>query len=285
MLKENIKSGYPFEFLIARLRNRINSLITTIAYLKGNLESQSDFDWNGYNLTFQREYVKLYFSIEEKERVLLRNLFIIFEIRNLISLIRYAFYERKEEIKEIFKKSLLSDEIRVIFLRDDSFKKKLENLSYHLGQINKELPNILNTFDEESFRSFEENFTKAILEGLVRDKKNIPEVRDFIKRFIDFINLNGLSKANYWNSEKAHLFIEGGFYTKKQLEEMSSQEDFTSSLRYMRKIVNELRKKIAHSDYYLFVFYISNLYLENINLNILFNRLNSIEREMETYIV
>lgn len=133
-------------------------------------------------------------------------------------------------------------------------------------------------------RAFEESFTKLFFEGLVRDRENIEEVENFIKKFIDYININSLWKKNYWDSQIDPLFIKGGFLSIEKIkEEVMNDKNFNSD-KYLRKIVIYFLNKRFQSDYYLFMYYVANLYIENLNLNILFNTFGLLNKETEIYL-
>lgn len=284
MLKKINRTGYPFEFFLARIYNKKNVLITTIDYLKRSPEIIPNFDWNNFNLNFRKEIINIYCLIEEKERKILRNIFLVFEINNIISLIRYTIYGRREKIQNIFFNSLLDNNIQNICLGEVNLSIKLKNLMSFFSEINKDIINLLEVYTKKGLRAFEESFTKLFFEGLVRDRENIEEVENFIKKFIDYININSLWKKNYWDSQIDPLFIKGGFLSIEKIkEEVMNDKNFNSD-KYLRKIVIYFLNKRFQSDYYLFMYYIANLYIENQNLNILFNTFGLLNKETEIYL-
>lgn len=135
MLKKINRTGYPFEFFLARIYNKKNVLITTIDNLRRSPEIIPNFDWNNFNLNFRKEIINIYCLIEEKERKILRNIFLVFEINNIISLIRYTIYGRREKIQNIFFNSLLDNNIQNICLGEVNLSIKLKNLMSFLVKL------------------------------------------------------------------------------------------------------------------------------------------------------
>lgn len=286
MLKKFLRSGYPFEFLIARLNNRIKMLILSVNYLKSNPEYILNFDWNNFNLNFRKELNNCYLLMEEKERVALKNIFLFFEITNILAIIRLSLYNRRYEIEKILQNSLIDEKFFVNLLKEEFFELKLKNFLSNIKRFSdEEIKNLLYLFRDHGFKAFEERFVKLFIESLLMNEKNNKEVIFFLKNLIDFININTIWKEKYWDSSRDKILILGGFLNREDIEKEIKSNKFINSLSYLRTIVNKLSKKKFLSDYYFVCYYISCLYLENLNLNILYNTIGLPETNLDNYLL
>lgn len=285
MLKLVQKTGYPFEYLIARINYRASYLITNIEIFKKSPEMLNYFDMEAFQLTFIKEINFCYYQMEERERQIFKNLFLLFEINNLISSIRFSLYDRADLIEEIFRNSLLTGAVRDILIKGGPFIEKLRDLCMLMTTINREISNLPDVYQERGLRDFEETLYKLYCEGLVFDKENIEAVRYFLKSYIDVANINGIGKEIRWDSKRKTPFIEGGFLSREEIIQKLQRETSFTAVKYLRNLANEFKKRKTLSDYYFFIYYVLLLYLENVNLNILFYTLDFQAEDVEKSLI
>ncbi len=284
MIKQVWITGYPFEFLLARIGVRRRTLIENLIFFRRQPEMIPYFDITSYNLTFRKELGFCFFKLSESYRRMFKNVFLVFELSSLVNMIRYALYENISELKKIYMGSFFSAQIGENLIKKQSFGEKLSALCDYLSDFNKDFSELPEIFTKHGLREFEKNFTRFYLEGLLKDKKNTAEVKEFIGIFIDLYNINAIFKKIRWDSNENIVFINGGSLTEKRIIEMINKNKGFKPLSYLRKQITHWAHKGKGSEIYYFLHYILLLYLENINLNILINTLeyerDTVEREL-----
>ena len=260
------------------------NLIENLIFFKKEPEMLGYFDMSKFNLSFRKELNFCYYNLNIRYRQKFRNVFLIFELSTIISIIRHALSDNMVEIEKIHQDSLLSDQIKAIMIKNSKFLNRLFDLCRYLSVLNRAFLTLPEVFLKKEMRVFEEGFSKAYFEGLLTDKKNISEIREFIRIFIDLYNINALYKKTVWESHETVNLIDGGSLSEIQIKEKLKNADF-KPISYLRDQATRIKQRGISSEIYHFLHYLLLLYLENINLNILINTLDYERDYVESAII
>lgn len=160
--------------------------------------------------------------------------FAVMELKRIIIILRYKFFRGSEKnIEEIFKDSLLTEDLKKFFINVDSLKKLKDELR---GKVS-----ILKTLelkkDYEFFGEMEDEIYSAAYIFLLNNAKN-NIMNNFMRRYIDHANIRQTYKVLKWNLEKSHI-INGGFLEKEIFTEIFEKGDRRDLYSFLDSYLDE----------------------------------------------
>ena len=185
---------YPSDYLFSRIRGRIGPSIDYI--IKSNPEVARDY--------IDREYEWVYSQLNNGLRERLWSFFLYRELKRIFQWLRLGdISSRNTEL------SLLSEEIKDMFLNIKDTLSRIERLEGMLSILSKRFEGINNAFRIGGLRIFEETLMNSFLSAITVST-NYPVVKEFFKLIIDFRNLISLYKYLRWGIETFPIFLPGG---------------------------------------------------------------------------
>jgi len=181
--------NYPAEYLVSRLMARF---------------------YQDYPKRGAKEIVWVHSNMNAALIDMFYPFFAVMELKRIIIILRYKFFRGTEKnIEEIFKDSLLTEELKKFFIHVDSLKKLKEGLP--------EKVSVLKTLelkkDYEFIGEMEDEIYSAAYIFLLNNAKN-NLIKNFMRRYIDHANIKQTYKVLKWSLEKSHI-INGGFIEKE----------------------------------------------------------------------
>lgn len=201
--------NYPSDYLFSRLRGRIDR---GIVYIRGSgTDAAREF--------IEQEYRWVYLQMNKELRRLLWPFFFYREIKRLFEWLRIDDLSLHPQLES----SLLSEEIKKIFLGTRDLTSRIEKLKMILSDIFKEF-NYISKNSE--LKAFEENLMKSFLSTIVTSAI-YPALRDFFRYIIDFRNLVTIYKCIRWKLERIPSFTPCGKLSESELRRAFSSGDIT----------------------------------------------------------
>ncbi|MFN3395240.1 MAG: hypothetical protein ACK4Z9_00390 [Thermodesulfovibrionales bacterium] len=211
--------SYPSCYLYSRLRGRV---INGMDYLRKSVPEVA----RGY---VDREHKWVYLQMNNRLRNMLWPFFFYREIKRVSEWLRLG------DVSSQLESSLLSEEIKEIFLESVDITFRIERLETLLSMISKGFKGLKNAFDRKGIKAFEETFMNSFL--IMSGSVKYPALREFFRYMIDFRNLMSLYKYMRWNIDTIPLFLLGGNIGKNELRKaLSSGNIFVVNQLFSRRL-------------------------------------------------
>ncbi|MFN3480360.1 MAG: hypothetical protein ACK415_08230 [Thermodesulfovibrionales bacterium] len=220
LTNDGSERSYPSYYLYSRLRGRV---INGLDYLRRSVPEVA----RGY---VDREHKWVYLQMNNRLRDMLWPFFFYREIRRVSEWLRLG------DVSSQLESSLLSEEIKEIFLESVDITFRVERLETLLSMISKGFKGLKNSFDRKGIKAFEETFMNSFL-SMMSGSVTYPALREFFRYMIDFRNLMSLYKYIRWNIDTIPLFLLGGNIGKNELRKaLSSGDIFVVNQLFSRRL-------------------------------------------------
>jgi vacuolar-type H+-ATPase subunit C/Vma6 len=285
-------SGYPIDYLVARVRARRGSLIAGRQHL---LTAAAGGIWK----SLLREYAWVYSQMDNAARDIFVPFFTCFELRTLFLCLRNRAVKNSAKVRELLSVSLLAENVKKILLGEQDAFATVAAVETVLVVQSAAFCGLRDAYREKGLQGLEKTLTETWLE-CAAEAALYPDMRDFVRSLIDFRNLLHLYKWLHWEIPGVPSFLKGGSVGRTRLEEVleARQPAGIAALlrRFMRMevevgvsgnpehlllrgITGFLRMKSREtSGYGLILDYLWRLYIEAVNIGILCHG-GSIDRE------
>lgn len=210
LLTDEGSKRYPSEYLFSRLRGRFDSGLNYIRREPPDAIRQY----------IEQEHKWVYLQMNYRLRKMLWSFFFYREIRKVFEWLRLG------DITTQLESSLLSEEIKEIFLKTSDTAIRIERLETVLLGVSVNFKGLMDAFKSGGLKNFEEALTNSFL-STISGSVTYHAVREFFRYIIDFRNLMSLYKYIRWKLEKVPLILSGGNIGKKELEKAFSSGDIS----------------------------------------------------------
>lgn len=246
LLQEIKDSGYPSEYLLARIHGRKLSLpgnwesvlsgidIPEYPVAYGHGKSISTHTQDSTWRRFLKEPAWIYHQMNNGLRKLFRPYFMYMELNTLLICLRYkAAKGNSPEIEHLLEFSILSDKIQALLKTGTDLLSILHILGTKSSFTQEKSGGLERAFSRDGFKGVEQKITGALFHYILN-----METHPLIKRFFVFItdarNIITLHKYLSWDTTSGTFFIEGGSIKTTTLSDIlhSSDRDALSTLLY-----------------------------------------------------
>jgi len=184
------QDGYPVDFLLARLGSRLAGFSSRCPIGGGEATWQE----------LQQEYSWLYSCMGLGFRRELSAVFLCFELRNIHSAIRFAKAGDKTGIESVLRSSLLSRDLKGIFLNTDNPLLIIRKLSADLSSLDKGFAGLERIYLDNGLPVLEKAVLDSFLSAAIRE--GLSDLTTcFLLRFTEKRNLMVLAKEKRWGLE------------------------------------------------------------------------------------
>lgn len=199
--------SYPSDYLFSRLRGRIEK---GIDYIKMNSPETA-------RRYVEEEHRWVYLQMDNRLRKMLWTYFFYREIRKISEWLRLG------DVSSQLEFSLLSDEIKGIFLRYKEVSTRIERLEAILSRVSEGFRGMRDIFEKGGLKTLEESLLNSFISMAVSVR--YPPLRRFFRYLLDFRNLTSLYKYLRWGIDKTPCFLSGGSIGEDELRDAYSSGD------------------------------------------------------------
>jgi hypothetical protein len=298
-------SGYPTEYLIARLRGRRaylvkdwNNLLTSTGPLDSQLPARYrelivKYSQEGVWKHMLREFQWIYLQMNRGLRNTFYPFFIYSEIKTITLCLRYkAEKETGALVEDLLSFSLLSEKFKKVL------KAGGEDLSSILAELERKflyspdkLAGLNEIFLKDGLKGVEERLTNDFIEKIMRSKLE-SVLKMFFTYLIDIKNIITLYKHMRWSVKTDPAFIRGGSIGESNLRKIVQNGELSGIVRLMYQLtgvkVHDLDAAVIENTLYtsltrhlrnvsreradigLILDYLWKIYIEALNLSVLF---------------
>jgi vacuolar-type H+-ATPase subunit C/Vma6 len=235
LLRRERRSGYPAEYLLARIRGRRSRLIrdwraplaaaTPAEFLSSPLyqgfvrERSLDGLWR----SLLREQGWVFGQMEEGLRRALAPYFLYTELRTVLICLRLLQSGKTQQIGEVLAGCLLDERVQAVLAERDA-EAGAAGLEEVLVPLSGAFRGLAAEYREAGLRGLEQRIVRNYLESvLVRTLH--PSLRELFVRIIDARNILALYKSLKSGARDRSVFIEGGTVTTGRLQELLERDD------------------------------------------------------------
>ncbi len=222
-------SGYPTEYLVARIRGRRvylvkdwDDILSSPVPLETILptyyrEFVTEYAQEGVWKRVLKEFRWVYFQMNRKLRSIFHPFFTYSEIKTMVLCLRFETgKETKTDIEDILSFSLLSKEVKEVlktradlpFLLEEFERKFLSSWDKPRG--------LKEIFSEDGLKGIEEGLSSGFIEQIINSKLH-PVLKNFFIFLIDIKNIMTLYKHMRWAVKTDPLLIQGGSISESTL--------------------------------------------------------------------
>lgn len=221
MLRNDLGSGYPREFVLARLRGRRAALNEYgPARAPQDHGGTDEHIWGG----FLDELAWLFRQMDRRLREGTAPVFVLFEIKTIVLCLRNAELDRTEVQRHLLERSLLSAALRDILAQRRNVGATVAALGTALGGVSPAFLDLDARYFEAGLKGCEDALMRVYLDA-VADVKLAAPARHFLRRFTDLRNLMALYKHLRWDLKGPVVLIRGGTIETPVFREVMVRED------------------------------------------------------------
>jgi hypothetical protein len=212
----NLKSeGYPFDFLLARLRVRrqVWSGITGRQHrtrVVPPLSKQAELRW-------------LYKTMDQKARQEFGLCFLYFELRRLLIALRCLVGRNKDGVEQLAEKSLLNHILIRQLQSASEVADAVRILDAALNDTSHTFPRLEKVLVEQGYRQMEEQLVDLFFQTVVVSPKS-PALRNYFCQLIDLQNLLSVLKNRRWQLSESRPLLVGGSLSPPQWQSLQRSD-------------------------------------------------------------
>jgi vacuolar-type H+-ATPase subunit C/Vma6 len=240
-------SGYPTEYLVARIRGRrvhlvkdwedilsdpvpVETLLPT--YYK---EFMTEHAREGVWKRLLKEFRWIYYQMNETLRDAFVPFFMYFEIKTILLCFRHRTEkESKTDIDDILSFSLLSREVKEVLKKEGELPLILEEFEKKYLSPTGKPRGLAEAFSKAGLKGVEEEMTNGFFEQMISLKLS-PVINDFFVFLIDIKNIMALYKHEKWGIKTAPEFINGGGISRSVLRKTAQESGISGILRLVHQ--------------------------------------------------
>jgi vacuolar-type H+-ATPase subunit C/Vma6 len=237
--------GYPFEYILSRVRGRRSRLIRdwrALAYGAGPVEYLASSQYQGFVRersleglwrSLQREYRWVFGQLDEAMRRTLAPYFLYAELRTITVSIRLLQGGKEQQLGDVLAESLLADELKAVLQSEDAAA-AIAGLEEILIRLSAGFRGLSALYEERGLRELEQTLVNQYLTAVL-ERPLHPVVREFVRRIIDARNVLALYKSLRLSSRDASVFIPGGSITVERLKDLQERDDLFTVITLVRQ--------------------------------------------------
>ncbi len=232
-------TGYPAEYLLSRIKGRRSALVRNwkaLAYdpdlflstppLKRGVLSTAiapDRIWTD----LMREYRWVYGQMNQQLRSIFHPYFLYVELRTICICLRHLRDKKAGFIDEVLNKSLLSDEMKAVFVRSSVLQEAVAGVERLFSAISIKFAGLTEIAKKDGLRSVEQRLAEMYLAVMLSSKIH-PLLQMFFSRLIDARNIMSIYKFLRLGYAELPPVLLGGSITEKKLRELSAKGDIVA---------------------------------------------------------
>jgi len=206
MIKYSEKN-YPTEYLVSRLISRLHQ---------------------EYPKKGEKEIIWVHSNMNAKLIDLFYPFFSIMELKNIIAILRYKFFRGLDsKIKEICEQSLLNEEVKKFFVKENSLRKIKDKLPEKIPILKR----LVLKKEYEFFGEMEDDIYCEAYRFLLKNVKS-KIIENFMRKYIDYANIKITYKVLEWNLKSCHI-LNGGFLQKETFIKIIEKGDKSDLYRLL----------------------------------------------------
>ena len=237
--------GYPVEYLLSRIRGRRSELIRDwkalifdLASLDRHVPARSRIGMSDTapEAAWRRlmiEYRWVYGQMNGKLRETFKLFFLYAELRTLFICLRQMRDKKSARFEALLEESLLSDEIRSIFLKAADVPMAVAGISRIFSSLSTAFADLQERYEEGGIRMVERRMTNAYLAYAVETTTH-PLMKAFFIRMVDARNIIRLAESVRQESATPPDFIAEGSIPLPQLTAIQQQRDLLATAALVR---------------------------------------------------
>lgn len=270
ILQSTERTGYPSEYLLARLSGRRafftkdwDSLLYSpdpYAALRGTryAASVTPQTRGGVWETHFREHSWIYFQMDSGLRAVFHPYYVYTELKTLLTCLRYK--TRKggtAEIEHVLTFSLLSDEVKGMMKTVQDLPLLLDTLEKNILFSVRSSPRLVRLFLQEGLAGVEQRLTMIIFEWIMTLDLH-PAIERFFALTADLKNIMTAWKHLRWGITSEPVFIDGGMIKKSVLLKIID-------IRENAEIIHLIHRYTGQSPREPDLFHIERILLTNVS--------------------
>ncbi len=216
ILAEPKGDGYPLEYVITRVRARLNN-----QRLSDTSNESEEIKW-------------LFYQMNPFLRDIFRTVFTYLELKKLFTALRFKMGGLTDYF-DILNLSIFSEEICTAFMREANIYRITGFIMSKAGNINKGGEPLEQIFARKGLKVFEECFYSCFLE-YAEVNANHPVINGFFKYKIDQRNITGILKHIRWKMDSAPQFVKGGSVDIARLKKIFSERNLEALAEIMEEL-------------------------------------------------
>ncbi len=239
LLQNPADPGYPAEYLLSRIKGRRSSLIKnwksmvfdhdlflpTAPVKQGGFRTSPAPDRIWADL--MREYGWVYRQMNERLRAVFYPYFLYAELRTVCICLRHLRDKKEGAIEEVLGKSLLSDEMKGVFVRSSNVEEAVAGVERLFCSLSKKFTGLSGVARASGLRGVEQRLIETYLDVMVASGLH-PLMQMFFSRLVDARNI--ISFYKYLRLEHGELppVLPGGSIPAAKLRELAEKGDIVA---------------------------------------------------------
>ncbi|UCD35691.1 MAG: V-type ATPase subunit [Nitrospiraceae bacterium] len=241
-------SGYPSEYLIARIAGRRGHLIRdwdVILYHSGPPESLLPEHYRGLLAehseegVWKRMLIEYRWVYDQMNKSLIHTFipfFIYSEIQTVVLCLRHKMEkEDRADVGNILLFSLLSNKIKDVLMKEAELPLILEELDRKLFSFPPKSGGLQETFLKRGLKETEEALYSGLFEHVIGSRLH-PVIKSFFVFLIDIKNIISVYKQLRWEVETGQEFLEGGRINRTVLKKTLSDGKISDISRFVYQV-------------------------------------------------
>jgi vacuolar-type H+-ATPase subunit C/Vma6 len=224
-------SGYPIEYLAARIRVRRGWLITDWRPFLADrdpLEAISAARFGGRPVdrtaegvwkSLLREFAWVYCQMDDRTKKVFFPFFLHFELRTLVLCLRNKVAGNTDRINELLSFSLLGENLKNILAGAQDASLAVAALETAFVLLSPAFRGLKETYGKKGIQGLEQALNDASLEYAAGERFN-PVIEKFFRYLTDLRNLMILYKHSRWELAGTPVFLKGGTIGKARFGEV-----------------------------------------------------------------
>ncbi len=241
-------SGYPTEYLIARIRGRrlylvkdwddiLSSPAPTETILPAYYrELVAEYAKEGVWKRVLKEFRWLYFQMNRRLRHTFFPFFVYSEIKTMVLCLRFKTgKETGADIEDILSFSLLSKEVKDVLKRDADLPLILAEFERKFLPPTDKQSGLEDLFSKDGLKGVEEGLTNGFMERIISSKLH-PVLKKYFIFLIDIKNIMALCKHVRWAVKTVPVFIHGGSISEPVLMDTVRSGEMSRIVRLVHQL-------------------------------------------------
>jgi hypothetical protein len=269
LLQHHEDSGYPTEYLIARIRGRRVYLVrdwNSILFSEGAPETllpayyRELFSEHSKEAAWKRmlkEFKWVYLQMNTDLRDIFLPFFIYSEAKTIALCLRYkSGKETGTDVEDLLSFSLLSKQVKETFKKEADMPLLLDEFERKFLSSSDRPAGLGETFSKNGLKGVEEELTNGFIEEMINSKPH-PVIKYFFVILTDIKNIIALYKHARWNIGTHPVFIRGGSISGPDLMKTAEGGKLDGVARLIYKLtavsIQELNISGVESTLYSFL--------------------------------
>lgn len=232
-------SGYPVDYLLSRIKGRRSTLIKNwkpLVFDQDIILSTSPLKQGGFHTStvpdriwadLMREYRWVYGQMNQQLRAIFHPYFLYAELRTVCICLRHLREKKEGSIDEVLNKSLLSDEVKGMFVRSNDLAEAVTGVERLFSSLSKKFVGLSAVSQKDGLRGVEQRLTETYLAVTVGSKLH-PLLKIFFSRLVDARNIMSIYKYLRLDHAERPPVLPGGSIGEEKLRELAVKDDIVA---------------------------------------------------------